>query len=50
MDLRWEIYNIFNLKTWNNPASLDLANQTLFGVVTGASSNRTMQAGLKFVF
>jgi hypothetical protein len=50
MDLRWEIYDIFNLKTWNNPASLDLANTTLFGVVTGASGNRTMQAGLKFVF
>jgi len=50
MDLRWEIYDIFNLKTWNNPASLDLANTTLFGMVTGASGNRTMQVGLKLVF
>jgi len=46
---RWEIYDLFNLKTWNNPASADLSNP-LFGVVTGASGNRSMQAGLKLVF
>jgi hypothetical protein len=49
LDFRWEIYNLFNLKTWNNPASMDLSNP-LFGVVTNASGNRTMQAGLKFIF
>jgi hypothetical protein len=49
VDFRWEIYNLFNLKTWDNPRSLDLAN-SLFGVVTSASGNRTMQAGLKFIF
>jgi hypothetical protein len=38
-----------NLKTWNNPASLDLSNP-LLGIVTGASGNRTMQAGLKLLF
>ncbi|MBI4877877.1 MAG: TonB-dependent receptor [Acidobacteria bacterium] len=48
MDFRWEIYNIFNLKTWSN-APADLAN-TQFGIVTGASGNRTMQMGLKLVF
>jgi hypothetical protein len=49
LDFRWEIYNLFNLKTWNNPASMDLSNP-LFGVVTNASGNRTMQAGLKLIF
>lgn len=49
LDFRWEIYDLFNLKTWNNPASLDLSNP-LFGVVTNASGNRTMQAGLKLLF
>ncbi len=49
MDFRWEIYDLFNLKTWKNPASLDLANNQ-FGIVTGASGNRTMQLGLKLLF
>ena len=49
MDFRWEIYDMFNLKTWSNPVSADLANSQ-FGVVTGASGNRTMQMGLKLVF
>jgi hypothetical protein len=49
LDFRWEIYDLFNLKTWNNPASADLSN-SLFGVVTNASGNRTMQGGLKFIF
>jgi hypothetical protein len=49
MDFRWEIYDLFNLKTWSNPVSLDLANNQ-FGVVTNASGNRTMQAGLKLIF
>ncbi|HXN24732.1 MAG TPA: carboxypeptidase regulatory-like domain-containing protein [Candidatus Dormibacteraeota bacterium] len=49
LDFRWEIYDLFNLKTWNNPASADLSNP-LFGMVTNASGNRTMQFGLKLVF
>ncbi len=49
LHFRWEVYDIFNLKTWNNPSSLDLANSQ-FGVVTGASGNRTMQLGLKLLF
>jgi len=48
LDFRWEIYDLFNLKTWDRPASPDLSNP-LFGVVTNASGNRTMQAGLKFI-
>jgi hypothetical protein len=46
MNLRWEIYDLFNNKTWANPASLDLAN-TQFGKVTNASGNRTMQLGAR---
>lgn len=49
MDLRWEIYDLLNHKTWNRPTSQDLANSQ-FGVITGASGNRSMQVGLKFVF
>lgn len=48
-DLKVEIFDLFNQKTWNRPVSPDLANAQ-FGVITGASGNRTMQLGLKFVF
>jgi hypothetical protein len=48
-DLRVEIFDLFNQKTWNRPVSQDLANAQ-FGVITGAGGNRTMQFGLKFVF
>jgi len=49
MDFRWEIYDMFNLKTWNNPQSGDL-NNSVFGIVNGASGSRSMQMGLKFLF
>ncbi len=48
-DLRVEIFDLFNQKTWNRPVSQDLANAQ-FGAITGAGGNRTMQFGLKFVF
>lgn len=48
-DLRAEVFNLWNQKTWNRPVSPDLANAQ-FGVITGANGNRTMQMGLKFVF
>jgi hypothetical protein len=48
-DLRVEVFDLFNQKTWGRPVSQDLANGQ-FGVVTGASGNRTMQMGLKFIF
>jgi hypothetical protein len=48
-DLRVEVFDLFNQKTWNRPVSQDLANAQ-FGVITGASGNRTMQMGLKLVF
>jgi hypothetical protein len=49
MDLRCEVYDLFNHKTWSNPSSQDLSN-TQFGVITNADGNRTMQFGLKLVF
>ena len=49
MDLRAEIYDLLNHKTWSRPSSQDLAN-TQFGVITNADGNRTMQFGLKLVF
>jgi hypothetical protein len=48
-DLRVEMFNLFNQKTWSNPTS-DLSNQQLFGTITNASGNRTMQLGLKVLF
>lgn len=48
-DLRVEVFDLFNQKTWNRPVSQDLANGQ-FGVITGASGNRTMQMGIKLVF
>jgi hypothetical protein len=36
VDFRWEIYDLFNLKTWSNVQSADLSN-ALFGKVTNAS-------------
>src|SRR5262245_498708 len=48
-DLRLEVFDLLNQKTWNRPPILDLANP-LFGVINGASGNRTMQLGAKIVF
>jgi hypothetical protein len=50
LDLRWEVYDLFNHKTWSRPASMDLSNITQFGVITGADGNRTMQFSLKLRF
>ncbi|MBI1791489.1 MAG: TonB-dependent receptor [Acidobacteria bacterium] len=47
-ELRWEIFDLFNHKTWSLPP-LDLSN-TQFGRITNAAGNRTMQVGLRFVF
>lgn len=48
MELRWETYDLFNHKTWSNPA-LDISN-TQFGKVTNAFGNRTMQLGVKLLW
>ena len=47
-DLRLDVFDLFNQKTWSNPSS-DLSNNQ-FGVITNANGNRNMQLGLKFVF
>ena len=49
LDLRMEIFDAWNNKTWAVPTSLDLSNSQ-FGVVTSATGNRTGQASLRFVF
>lgn len=48
-DLRLDIFDLWNQKTWSRPSSQDLSS-TQFGVITGAGGNRTMQLGLKLVF
>ncbi len=50
-DLRFEVFNLFNQKTWANPTS-DLSNVTQFGVITNVKggSNRSAQVGLKILF
>jgi hypothetical protein len=48
-NLRLDIFDLWNQKTWNRPVSPDLGNPQ-FGVITGASGNRTMQAGLTLQF
>jgi len=47
-DLRFEVFDLFNQKTWANPVS-DLSN-TQFGIITNANGNRSAQLGLKIVF
>ncbi len=47
-DLRFEVFDLFNQKTWSNPNN-DLSN-TQFGVITNASGSRSAQLGLKIVF
>jgi hypothetical protein len=47
-DLRFEVFDLFNQKTWANPNN-DLSN-TQFGVITNANGNRSAQLGLKIVF
>jgi hypothetical protein len=49
LDLRMEIFDAWNNKTWALPTSLDLSNSQL-GVVTSATGNRTGQASLRCVF
>lgn len=49
-DLRADMFNLWNQKTWNRPVSQDLANVQQFGIITGAAGNRNMQFGLKLLF
>jgi len=57
LQLRWEIYNIFNHTQWAsidttprfNPAT-GAATNGLFGTATAARAPRMMQIALKFIF
>jgi hypothetical protein len=48
-NLRLDVFDLWNQKTWNRPSSQDLSS-TQFGVITGASGNRNMQIGMKLLF
>ncbi|MPZ19412.1 MAG: TonB-dependent receptor plug domain-containing protein [Luteitalea sp.] len=48
MTLRLEAFNVLNRKNLNNPVS-NLSTST-FGQITGASSGRNIQIGLKYAF
>ena len=48
-DLRLDVFDLFNQKTWSNPGSSDLSSNQ-FGIITNANGNRNMQLGLKLVF
>jgi hypothetical protein len=48
-DIRLEVFDLWNQKTWARPTSQDLSNSQ-FGVITNASGNRSMQLGMKLVF
>src|SRR5947209_8213704 len=49
IQLRWEVYNIFNHMSFTTVA-LSLATPSTFGTVTGVRDPRTMQLGMKFIF
>jgi len=48
-ELRLEAYNATNHPFFNSPGT-NMSSTATFGVITGASNSRTMQAGLKIIF
>jgi hypothetical protein len=48
-ELRLEAYNATNHPFFNAPGT-NMSSTATFGVITGASNSRTMQAGLKVIF
>ncbi|MBV9083986.1 MAG: hypothetical protein JOZ62_15010, partial [Acidobacteriaceae bacterium] len=48
-ELRLEAYNATNHPYFNSPGT-NMSSPATFGVITGASNSRSMQAGLKIVF
>jgi hypothetical protein len=48
-ELRLEAYNALNHPFFNSPGT-NMSSTAMFGVITGASNSRTMQAGLKILF
>lgn len=49
LQLRWEVFNIFNHTNFTTLA-LSIATPATFGTVTGTRDPRTMQLGAKFIF
>jgi hypothetical protein len=49
LQLRWEVYNIFNHTNFTTLA-LAFSTPATFGTVTGVRDPRTMQLGAKFIF
>ena len=49
MQLRWEVFNIFNHTNFTTVA-LAVSTPATFGTVTGVRDPRTMQLGMKFIF
>ena len=49
IQLRWEVFNIFNHTNFTTLA-LSIATPSTFGTVTGVRDPRTMQLGAKFIF
>ncbi|HEX7138794.1 MAG TPA: hypothetical protein VF219_13135, partial [Vicinamibacterales bacterium] len=48
VEIRWEIFNLFNTAQFNAPAAV--AGTTSFGTITSALDPRVMQLAAKFVF
>ncbi len=48
-NVRWEVFDLFNHKTWGLPG-MDLNNPQFFGIITTADGARTMQVGLRLAF
>lgn len=49
LQLRWEVYNIFNHTNFTT-LNLSVATPSTFGTVSGVRDPRTMQLGIKFLF
>jgi hypothetical protein len=51
LEFRWDFFNAFNHPQFNNPANLNVASPSTFGVITTTSvAPRIMQVGLKYIF
>jgi len=48
LQLRWEVYNLFNHPNWNGANSNPTSGS--FGTVTSKSGNRLMQLAVKYIF
>jgi len=49
LQLRWEVFNIFNHTNFTT-LGLNITTPSTYGIVTGTRDPRTMQLGAKFIF